>query len=239
MSFDIENPSFVLLFSETDVNGNYYSCTNDIGDIYKNGNGEQYLFDGKNNKINILNTIGIQNDKATTKPLYFENTPVTLSNYKLNTQDVLLLQYFTMDSVNQAITDGLKRNNNTDTYVINLNKNYQEGIDKYYNGKASFENKNLFYNKSELSHTTPNMVFCTFGKQATDNGNGATRCFNWLSVGYYNEYIKLTYPNGDVKYFESFKNESQDIYTGQLENNFIVENKKVYCFSLLLVLKLL
>ena len=224
MSFDTENPSFVLLFSETDVNGNYYSCTNDIGDIYSNGNNEKYLFDGKDNKVNYLNTIGIQNYNATTKPLYFENTPIDLPSYKLYTQDVLLIQYFTMDAVNQAITDGLKRNNNTDTYVINLNKNYQEGIEKYYNGKASFENKNLFYNKSELSSVTPNMVFCTFGKQATDNGNGATRCFNWISVGYYNEYIKLTYPNGEVKYFESFKNDKQDIYTGQKDNTFVVEN---------------
>lgn len=224
ISFDTENPSFVLFLGTTDINGNPYSCTNDIGDIYKNGGNQKYCFDGTTDKRNFLNTIGIQNYNTETLPLYYENKPVDLSSYKLFTSDVLFLQYFTMDAVNQAITDGLKRNNHTDTYIINLNKNYQEGIDKYYNGKASFENKNLFYNKSELSSTTPNMVFCTFGKQATDAGVGATRCFNWLSVGYYNEYIKLTYPNGDIKYFESFKNEKQDIYTGQLENNFVIED---------------
>lgn len=224
ISFDTENPSFVLFLGSTDINGNLYSCTNDIGDIYKNGGNQKYCFDGTTDKRNFLNTIGIQNYNTETLPLYYENKPVDLSSYKLFTSDVLLLQYFTMDAVNQAITDGLKRNNSTDTYIINLNKNYQEGIDKYYNGKASFQNKNLFYNKSELSSIKPNMVFCTFGKQATDNGNGATRCFNWLSVGYYNEYVKLTYPNGNIKYFESFKNEKQDIYTGQLENTFKIEN---------------
>ena len=223
ISFDTENPSFVLFIGTTDADGNYYSCTNDIGDIYGNGDGRNYCFDGTSDKRNFLNTIGIQDLTATTSPLYYENTPVKMSNYKINTKDSLFIQYFTMDSVNQAITDGLKRNNNTDTYIINLNSNYQEGIDKYYNGKASFENKNIFYNKSDLTEL-PNMIMCTFGKQATDNGNGATRCFNWLSVGYYNEYLKLIYPNGDIKYFESFKNANQDIYTGQKDITFNVED---------------
>lgn len=223
MSFDMENPSFVLFMGSTDSNGNYYSCTNDIGDIYGNGNGTKYCFDGTTDKRNFLNTIGIQNYQSETSPLYYENTPVKMGNYNIYTKDALFIQYFTMDAVNQAITDGFKRNNNTDTYIINLNKNYQDGIDKYYNGKASFENKNLFYNKSELGEL-PNMIMCTFGKQATDNGSGATRCFNWLSVGYYNEYLKLIYPNGDIKYFESFKNANQDIYTGQKNISFNVED---------------
>ena len=34
------------------------------------------------------------------------------------------------------------------------------------------------------------MVNITFGIQATDNGNGATRCFNWVSVGFFDEYIE-------------------------------------------------
>lgn len=224
ISFDTENPSFVLFLGTTDQNGNYYSCTNDIGDIYGNGNGTKYCFDGTNDKRNFLNTIGIQDYQSETMPLYYENTPVKMSNYNIYTKDVLLIQYFTMDSVNQATTDGLKRNNNTDTYIINLNKNYQEGIDKFYNGKASFENKNLFYNKSELSSEYPNMIMCTFGKNATDAGNGATRCFNWLSVGYYNEYLKLIYPDGNVKYFESFKNENQNIYTGQKDITFNISD---------------
>lgn len=222
ISFDVENPSFVLYMGKRDINGELYSCTNDIGDLYKNGLGAKYCFDGTD-KRNFLNTIGIQNYQSQTEPLYYENTPVKMSNYNLLSNNVLYIQYFTMDAVNQAITDGLKRNNNTDTYVINLAKNYQEGIDKYYSGKASFENKNLFYNKTDLGEL-PNMVMCTFGKQATDNGNGATRCFNWLSVGYYNEYIKLTYPNGNVKYFESFKNINQDIYTGQKEITFTISD---------------
>ena len=223
MSFDTDNASFVLFWGNTDLNGNYYSCTHEIGDIYANGNNQQYCFDGKTNKTNFLNTIGIKNYNANTDPLYYENKFVNMGSYKTYTHDALIIQYFTMDSVNQAITDGLKRNNHTDMYVINLNKNYQEGIDIYYNGKASFENKNLFYNKTDLG-STPNMVFCTFGKKATDGGDGATRCFNWLSIGYYNEYLKLTYPDGSIKYFESFKNNDQNIFTGQLPNDFIVSD---------------
>ena len=226
MSFDSDCPSFVLIMGKTDINGNYYSCTHDIGDIYANGKGAAYCVDSNGAKDHFLTTIGIENWQTTNSPLYYEKTQVKMSSYNVYVPNALFVQYFSMDGVNQATTAGGSRNNNTDIYVIDLTSNYQEGIEKYYSGKASFENKNLFYNKSDLS-SLPNMVMCTFGKRATATTDyGASRCFNWLSVGYYNEYLKLTYPDGTVKYFESFKGINQNIYTGQKSNSFTVTDNK-------------
>ena len=150
MSFDSECPSFVLIMGRTDVDGNYYSCTHDIGDKYGNGNGAAYCVDSEGAKDHFLTTIGIENWQTTNSPLYYENTPVKMSDYNVYVPDALFVQYFSMDGVNQATTAGGSRNNSSDIYVINLASNYQEGIEKYYSGKASFENKNIFYNKSSF-----------------------------------------------------------------------------------------
>jgi hypothetical protein len=41
-----------------------------------------------------------------------------------------------------------------------------------------------------FDETKPNAITMSFGIQATDEGSGATRCFNWVSVGYYDEYLE-------------------------------------------------
>jgi hypothetical protein len=69
--------------------------------------------------------------------------------------------------------------------------------------KASFENKNVFYNKTLLKEGAPNIVTCSFGQNAH-----TTRCFSWLSVGYYDEYIWFADAQGEYlpeNKFESFK----------------------------------
>ena len=62
-----------------------------------------------------------------------------------------------------------------DTYTI-----------EHFTPKASFENKNVSTDKSKLDNTKPNMVTCSFGINIY-----TTRCFNWISVGVYDEYIYL------------------------------------------------
>ena len=44
--------------------------------------------------------------------------------------------------------------------------------------------------RTTFDESKPNYVALTFGKQATDNGSGADRCFNWISVGFYDEYVE-------------------------------------------------
>lgn len=224
---DINNPVFVLCSSGKDYNNNILP----IVSTFNNNIGSQQLYNNKN----VYDLIGFD-----AKSIFNEKNPFTITSLyrstnnkeEYNITDFLYIKYFSMDGVKQATKAFDAKDNSKDIYAINLREDYQKNISEYYTGKASYENKDFFYNKSKFNDK-PNMIACSFGKRGTDDGiNGATRCFNWISKGYYNEYVKITFPNGDVKYFESFKNKNQEfIYTGQKKNTFVVEDNKYYNYT--------
>lgn len=98
----------------------------------------------------------------------------------------LFTKYYSMDPVKQATKALSARNNANDWYFVDLTKDVIPMVEEY-TPKASFEHKNIFYNKTHLDKTKPNYVVCTFGIQAT--APNATRCFNWISADYFDEYI--------------------------------------------------
>lgn len=119
-------------------------------------------------------------------------------------QNSLLMRYYNMDFVSQAIKASALRSNSTDWTYINLaNINPKLSIDNY-RPRSSSENKDIFFDKHLLQEGAPNIVTCSFGHNAH-----TTRCFNWVSVGYYDEYIWFTTTSGDYSdinnKFESFK----------------------------------
>ena len=128
--------------------------------------------------------------------------------YAYLNSDRLFTKYYSMDKVKQATKALSARNNANDWYFVDLTKDVIPGVEDY-TPKASFEKKNIFYNKTAIDQTKPNYVTCTFGIQATDNGSGATRCFNWISGEYHDEYIWYR-KQGETSWVkvESFKNES-------------------------------
>ena len=70
---------------------------------------------------------------------------------------------------------------------------YPDYIKAKYQPKSSWEGKNFFSNKTQFNPFKPNCIRCTFGIQATYNDTDsikASRCFNWVSVGYYNEFVE-------------------------------------------------
>lgn len=80
-----------------------------------------------------------------------------------------------------------------DEYLGNSTQYYWQDYRKLLmTPRASFEGKNFFSNKTDFVDNKPNFVDITFGIQATDGGilNRATRCFNWISVGYFNEFVE-------------------------------------------------
>lgn len=133
-----------------------------------------------------------------------ENTP-----YKYLSTDKLFTKYYAMDPVNQATKALNARNNANDWYFVDLTKELVPSVEAF-TPKASFENKTIFYNKSKLVSLKPNLISCTFGLQAT--APNATRCFNWVSVGYFDEYLwhrpKGSTDEGPWTKVESFKNET-------------------------------
>lgn len=113
---------------------------------------------------------------------YERNPAQILSNQRI------LVKYFSMDPVRQATKSITNRNNSKDWYFVDLGKSLIPDVESY-TPKASWEGKTIFFNKSKFLPVRPNVINVTLGRQATDSGSGATRCFNWISVGYYDEYL--------------------------------------------------
>ena len=127
--------------------------------------------------------------------------------------NAIWVRYFTMDPVSQANKAyESHKSSSLWTYVNmekkeNLNLNnpllyYSELMKLSYKPLGFESSKSIFTTKSTFSEHTPNMLNITFGVQATETvqqqgnqtvGNeDASRCFNWISVGYYDEYLELT-----------------------------------------------
>ena len=110
-----------------------------------------------------------------------ESTP-----YAYLSPNRLFTKYYDMDPVSQATKALTARNNANDWYFVDLTKDIIPSVEAY-TPKASYQNKDIFFNKTKLNPNKPNYITCTFGIQAT--APNATRCFNWISTDYHDEYI--------------------------------------------------
>ena len=130
------------------------------------------------------------------------------STFVLNTgdswDDALFVRWFMFDPSKQANKAYASRQTTALWTYINLSKQeqylgnsvqyyYPDYIKAKYQPKSSWEGKNFFSNKTQFNPFKPNCIRCTFGIQATYNDTDsikASRCFNWVSVGYYNEFVE-------------------------------------------------
>lgn len=156
---------------------------------------------------------------TTVIPGYIDLVGINADGYEkaaYTTTDVdkkLFKKYYAMDPVSQATKDVSARNNSTLINYVDLTKRSGEVIPSVedFTPRASSENKNIFYNKTKLTEGKPSMITCSFGFQATDAGEGATRCFNWLTLGPMDdEYIWIRSKGASDwgEGYESFKNET-------------------------------
>lgn len=108
-------------------------------------------------------------------------------------ENCIVKKYYAMDGVKQATKELAKRSNSGDLCYVDLTKSDVLPNIENYTPKTSKDKKNFYYDKTELNEMKPSTVVVSFGIQATDNtansGSGATRCFNWVSKGYYDEFV--------------------------------------------------
>lgn len=165
--------------------------------------------------------------KVGTKDVSLENGYISLAGFNVpdnesegtayktsDMRDKLFKRYYAMDPVSQATKTIDKRGTATDWNYVDLTKADGEVIPNIedYTPRATKDKKDIFYNKTKLFEDKPSIITCSFGIQATDNGKGATRCFNWLSKGVRDEYIWIR-SKGIEEWGianESFKNLSSD-----------------------------
>lgn len=114
------------------------------------------------------------------------------------TENSMFRVTFALDPAKQAYTgfntsdsSRVRYNKASDIQILKLNKEFigypfsdeTINIDRY-TPKASFENKNIMTDKTQLDNEKPNMVTCSFGSDVYN-----TRCFNWISCGVFDEYL--------------------------------------------------
>lgn len=155
-----------------------------------------------------------------------ENSSLLVSNGTIvneNWDSILFTRWFAFEPAKQG--NKAYKSRSTDalwTYIdLNVHTSYFDNNTQYYYSdlmkskfgpKASFDNKNFFTNKTLFTESKPNILNITFGIQATDNGQGATRCFNWVSVGYYDEYIE--YKNVNENQWHKIYSISEEDFVG-------------------------
>ena len=157
-------------------------------------------------KYGYIDLVGFASD-ANNNPGGYENSVYQFLNSKR-----LFKKYYAMDNVSQATKAKDKRNNKNDWYYVDLTRNDILPNIEAYTPRASAYGKNIFYDKTGFKENKPTIATITFGIQATDNGSGATRCFNWVSKGYYDEYVWYR-KKGATSWtrIESFKDLTGDI----------------------------
>ena len=205
-SFDMEwrNEGELVKFDRGSQKGAFYLCWCDVAN-----NNQIYVMAGDSN-IKVDSPIGATSifagsDENTTVAFgyqdlfgfgaidYKEKTAYPMPSGQQINENTLFVRTYSLDPVKQSNPQGLsKRNNKKYWYHVNLDEVINSGVERY-TPKASYENKTLATDKHKFVEDKPNTLTCSFGIQATDNtaqgGSGATRCFNWNSVGYYDEYL--------------------------------------------------
>lgn len=143
-----------------------------------------------------IDFVGIKTPKTTQTIPSEGNSPITLNSTE-DPKDCIFVRSFPIDPCSQSQkTQDKKKSSALWTYINMSTKGtdafpyYSEKDKHLFIPKGSALSKNIFDVRSTFSEDKPNMFNITFGIQATDAGNGATRCFNWVSVGYYDEYIE-------------------------------------------------
>jgi len=146
---------------------------------------------------------------------WFNNGPKGGSAITI-TENSLYRIMFALDPAKQAFngftTDDSSRtryNKASDINIVKLNEefiafpNSDEVMPiSRYTPKASFENKNVMTDKTQLDFEKPNMTTCSFGIDVYN-----TRCFNWISCGLFDEFVWMR-KQGTTTWtqFESYKN---------------------------------
>lgn len=180
----------------------YYATANSV-DSSKHGDNIRDLVINKNTDIaGYIDLFGLQGSIAPS----FYNTEPGYESPTSTLHNMLIYKWFYMDPASQGNKDKGKRSEKTVITSVNLEKQPIEFFgdtrkrDKFYysdDQKLKFaptsstdEDAGIFSGKSHFTADEPNMINVTFGIQATRSPSKlASRCFNWVSVGYHDEFI--------------------------------------------------
>lgn len=205
IQFSTDQSKFYLAFTES-------ACT--VSNPYKEG------VMGTEGITGYIDLVGVRSESGTMSTCE-KNVRTGLKNSRL------FKKYYAMDPGAKAIKTLAKRSNDTDMNYVDLSKNDGDIVRdiSVYTPKASYESKSLFYDKTDMEYGKPSMITCSFGIQATDNGAGATRCFNWLSRELDCAYIWITTDknNWGTPHMTFYEGDGRTAYTLAQYNRLVTE----------------
>ena len=211
-------------------NGNYFKNKSDETVPLENMSGFS-PYNKEGSTVGYIDLVGIS-IPGNNSIVLSENQPVTIGVTE-KVKDCVFVRSFELDPTPQANKKHAEKVNKKFWTHINMSKQSTEE-DPYFNEKAkhaftpksSSQHKNIFTSRSKFDPTKPNMLTITFGRQATaTSSKGATRCFNWISVGYYDEYIEYKLKN--QSWDQAIKIDSIDANKTYSDTN-IEKFKKIY-----------
>ena len=155
--------------------------------------------------------------------------------------DCMFIRWFTFEPAKQGNKAYSSRKTSELWTYINLSKqdkNVSNDVIQYYypdwrkqlhTPKSSRDEKSFFTNKTLFDEKKPNMINVTFGIQATSdsiNNVKASRCFNWVSVGYYDEFLEYR-KSGDAEWTKVYSITEGDYRNSDTINTFINHYKRL------------
>ena len=215
---------FCLTYGLSDVSKDYEmvmdakTITNDKG-IYKVSTGEYTYTTSPSifKDARFIDGCSFSNLKiiSSLNNEWYVNGPGSGAGITITTNSLYRIM-FALDPAKQAFngftaddSSRTRYNKATDINIVNLNKEYigfpnsDEIVPiSRYTPKASFENKNVMTDKTQLDFDKPNMTTCSFGIDVYN-----TRCFNWISCGLFDEFVWMRKKGTSDKWtkFESYK----------------------------------
>lgn len=190
IQFDNGGGCFYLVCSD---GGKFYRDT-DLVDLLGLAGYTPYSSTGV--PVGYIDFVGIKTGNTTYTIPAEGGKPLTVKSAE-NPKDCIFVRSFPLDPCSQAQKTNDKKASSSLWTYINMSTRgsdefpyYSEQDKQLFTPKGSILSKGIFGVRTTFNPNKPNMLNITFGIQATDAGQGATRCFNWVSVGYYDEYIE-------------------------------------------------
>lgn len=100
---------------------------------------------------------------------------------------------------------------------------YNDELKQKFTPRTSEYKKNFFTTKSSFNPDKPNIINITLGIQATSNDSNnikASRCFNWISVGDFNEFVEYR-KKGTDNWTKVYSITENDVNNTEAINTFI------------------
>lgn len=249
-SFDMEwyDEGELITFGES---GSFYLVAGkQINDVLEKGLANPYDSGTSNSSpTGYIDLCGYSFDKDSISLPSEGKSILNMTNDNISSHTTLCIRWFMMEPAKQGVKKFAERKTSNLWTYINLNKQpilkneiaslgeenkymdnnvyyFKDELKVRFTPMPSMKHKNFFTVKSRFNENQPNMIFSCLGINGTEttNGSGATRCFNWVSVGFFDEYIEyrkvdesngvITYEDWKVKYsfvstdFSSSNNES-------------------------------